>query len=294
MRSLWWAGELPERRCAIALRRLGAEVTVYEAYSDPAGPYGSFVSLAGNGLRALAALGCLPQVQQAGFAVDRQRMWSGSGKLLGDVPRGRRESDSRMSVTIMRRDLVSVLRQEAIRLGARVVLGERVLGERVPDGDDARLADADLIVGADGIWSAIRRAVDPAAPEPGLRRHVHRLRNFRGLGRGGRLVQHDLRPSGAFIYLPAPDGTVWWSAQVAGPVPHSTWPPIGGRRPRDGCWRLRRERGHDPRRQPARIPSHLEPRARPACRPASTTRRMVLVGDAAHPVGAGSGRVDGP
>jgi 2-polyprenyl-6-methoxyphenol hydroxylase-like FAD-dependent oxidoreductase len=68
---------------AIALRRIGAEVDVYEAYEDPAGPVGSFLSLAANGLRGLAALGCLSQVQEAGFPVAWQRMWSGNGKLLG-------------------------------------------------------------------------------------------------------------------------------------------------------------------------------------------------------------------
>ncbi|MFD0890555.1 FAD-dependent oxidoreductase, partial [Streptosporangium algeriense] len=48
---------------ALALRHIGAEVTVYEAYADPAGDVGSFISLAANGLRGLEALGCLPRVQ---------------------------------------------------------------------------------------------------------------------------------------------------------------------------------------------------------------------------------------
>ncbi|MFJ1758510.1 hypothetical protein [Kitasatospora sp. NPDC088134] len=55
---------------------------------DPTGRVGSFLSLAVNGLRALDALGCLDAVRTAGFEVDRQRMWSGRGRLLGDVPRG--------------------------------------------------------------------------------------------------------------------------------------------------------------------------------------------------------------
>src|ERR1700677_2073511 len=85
---------------AIALARIGADVTVYEAYEDPAGPVGSFVSLAVNGLRTLGALGCLEPVQRAGFDVARQRMWSGSGKVLGEVARGRRPEDDLHSVTL--------------------------------------------------------------------------------------------------------------------------------------------------------------------------------------------------
>ncbi|HEX3787209.1 MAG TPA: NAD(P)-binding protein [Pseudonocardiaceae bacterium] len=111
---------------AIALRRIGAEVTVYEAYEDPAGPVGSFLSLATNGLRCLAVLGCLADVQRVGFAVDRQRMWSGRGKLLGDVPRARPAGDPLRSVTLMRGDLVTALRTEALRAGARIVTGRRL------------------------------------------------------------------------------------------------------------------------------------------------------------------------
>jgi len=89
MRAVVTGGGVAGSASAIALARSGADVTVYEAYEDPAGPVGSYVSLAVNGLRALDALGCLPAVQAAGFPVARQRMWSGSGKLLGDVARGR-------------------------------------------------------------------------------------------------------------------------------------------------------------------------------------------------------------
>ena len=116
MRVVIIGGGVAGSAAAVAMRRIGADVTVYEAYRDPAGPYGSFVSLAGNGLRALDALGALAAVQAAGFPVDRQLMWSGSGRLLGDVPRGRRAGDPLRSVTLMRSDLVAALRAEATRL----------------------------------------------------------------------------------------------------------------------------------------------------------------------------------
>src|SRR5271155_1007508 len=106
MRATVIGGGVAGSAAAIALRRFGAEVTVYEAYEDPAGPVGSYVSLAVNGLRALDALGCLAPVQAAGFPVARQRMWSGRGKLLGDVARGRRPEDPLHSVTVMRAGLV--------------------------------------------------------------------------------------------------------------------------------------------------------------------------------------------
>jgi salicylate hydroxylase len=147
MRVVIIGGGVAGSATAVAMRRIGADVTVYEAYRDPAGPYGSFVSLAGNGLRALDSLGALAAVQAAGFPVDRQLMWSGSGRPLGDVPRGRRASDPLRSVTLMRSDLVAALRAVATRSGARIVTGERVLA------DDNRCAEADLVIAADGIRS---------------------------------------------------------------------------------------------------------------------------------------------
>src|SRR5580700_9423049 len=161
MRVVVIGGGVAGSASAIALARVGFEVTVYEAYEDPAGPVGSYVSLAVNGLRALAALGCLEQVQEAGFPVARQLMWSGRGKLLGDVARGRNPQDALHSVTLMRADLVTALREEALRSGARIVTGQRLTGST-----DPLTADADLIVGADGIWSTTRRELDPSAPQP--------------------------------------------------------------------------------------------------------------------------------
>ena len=104
MRVTVVGGGVAGSAAALALSRIGAQVTVYEAYADPAGPVGSYVSLAVNGLRALDALGCLEPVQRAGFPVARQRMWSGRGRLLGDVARGRRPEDPLHSVTLLRAD----------------------------------------------------------------------------------------------------------------------------------------------------------------------------------------------
>src|ERR1700744_6421661 len=101
MRAVVMGGGVAGSASAIALARIGAEVTVYEAYEDPAGPVGSYVSLAVNGLRALDALGCLEPVQHAGFPVAGQLIGAGPGKLLGVVARGRNSGDSLQSVTLM-------------------------------------------------------------------------------------------------------------------------------------------------------------------------------------------------
>ncbi|MBE1532321.1 FAD-dependent oxidoreductase [Actinomadura algeriensis] len=280
MRAVVIGGGVAGSAGAIALARAGADVTVHEAYDDPAGPVGSFVSLAVNGLRALDSLGCLPAVQAAGFAVERQRMWSGRGRLLGDVPRGRRSDDALRSVTITRADLVEVLRREAIRCGARVVTGERVTA------DGPAAAGADIVVGADGIWSAARRTLDPAAPGPAYAGLYSVSGTATAAPDGAHGFNMVMARAGAFIYLPAPDGTVWWSAQVAAPREPSDLAAVGPRELRE----LFRDDApvttvlrHASGVTAATLLHVLAPVAR------RQDGRTVLIGDAAHPVGAGQG-----
>jgi len=283
MRATVVGGGVAGSAAAIALRRIGADVTVYEAYDDPAGPVGSYVSLAVNGLRALDALGCLARVQSAGFPVARQRMWSGNGKLLGDVARGRRPEDPLHSVTIMRADLIGALRAAAEESGARIITGQRL-----DPAADPRATGADLIVGADGIWSVTRPVLDAAAPRPAYA-GLYSVSGTSGslpTGLPGNGFNWVFARHGVFIFLPVPDGTVWWTAQVAAPEP----PPDPSAVGLANLTRL----------------FSTEPQATAVLRAASAVRaanlghvlkpvtrrcrgRFVLIGDAAHPVGAGQG-----
>ncbi|REE73170.1 2-polyprenyl-6-methoxyphenol hydroxylase-like FAD-dependent oxidoreductase [Rhodococcus wratislaviensis] len=280
---------------AIALRRIGSDVAVYETHPDPAGQVGSFLSLASNGLRGLKTLGCLDQVQEAGFAVPTQRMWSGTGRLLAEVPRGRLSGDPLHSTTLMRGSLVEVLRECAEQAGVRIVTGRRLAGaEPAGDGIRAQFADgssarADLLIGADGLWSATRSVLDPGAPRPAY----GGLYSVSGIAAGvpaetGTFNMVFAR-SGAFLHIPAPDGTVWWSAQVADPRPPKLTD-VGEDRWLDRLAELYR---FEPR--PLEIIRATTQLHRPTLMhtlaevPVRHDERIVLVGDAAHPVGAGQG-----
>lgn len=272
--------------CAIALRRIGADVTVYEAYPDNAGTIGGFISLATNGMRGLDAVGCLDAVQAYGIALPLQRMWSSGSRLLGENPRGRRSVDLMHSVTIRRADLLAALRDTAQEAGVRIVTGERVTdatetGDRVRITlDSGNTVDSDLLVGADGIWSTTRTILDPAAPCPDYAGFVTVFGTSATptppgafnmiMGRGG-----------AFAHLDA-GGTTWWMAQVI--EPDLTTVDLA----------LLRDRYRHEQQALAildNVTTTQPPTRDHVLAPVPTWRgnRIVLVGDAAHPVGAGQG-----
>ena len=275
---------------ALALTRLGAEVTVYEAHPDPAGSVGSFLSLAANGLNCLDALGhgLTDTVTTAGFDIPLQRMWSARGKCLGQVPRNRRATDPRPSTTVRRADLVAALREAATAAGAVIETGRRVSD---PEHLRALTREADLVVGADGMWSVTRTRLNPDALAP----RYARLYSVSGTA-AAPAAGIDPEPGvfnmvfsrgGAFIHLTAPDGTIWWNAQVSDRIEPGR--EQLARTTPAGLAAIFRDS-----RQAAAIlaDAAIETRTLTHVLPATPRRhdeRTVLIGDAVHPVGAGQG-----
>ncbi|GAA2361498.1 NAD(P)/FAD-dependent oxidoreductase [Dactylosporangium salmoneum] len=294
MRAMVIGGGVAGATAALALRRIGAEVTVYEAYADPEGDVGAFVSLAANGLRCLDGLGALEAVRAAGHEIERQRMWSAGGMLLGDVARGRREADAVRSVTLMRGRLVAALRDRAAAAGARIVTGERLVSAtEAADGvtaafEGGRAETADLLVAADGIWSTVRGALNPGAPRPqyaGLY-SVSGVSRLDGVEPG--VFNLTFARNGAFIHLAAGD-EVWWSAQIQAPAEPDR------RGAGDAEWLRRTAAAFAQEETPARVIAAATGVHAPVLMhvadpiPAWHGERIVLIGDAAHPVGAGQG-----
>jgi len=281
---------------ALALARTGARVRLSEAYADPGGAVGSYLSLATNGLRALDVLGCLERVQARGFPVARQLMWTGSGRLLGNLPRARTAEDPLHSVTLLRSDLVDELRGAAREAGVELVTGERLT--TAATGPDGRIraeyagglrVDADLLVGADGIWSPVRGLLNPGLDGPQFAGQY----TISGVSVGVAVEPDTFNLAfcrdGAFLWVATPSGEVWWQAQVTSATP----PPRSG--VSDGAWLDRLRTLYQGEPVPVRL-FDAATRVHPVIVnhylgevPTWYGDRMVLVGDAAHPVGAGQG-----
>jgi 2-polyprenyl-6-methoxyphenol hydroxylase-like FAD-dependent oxidoreductase len=220
-RALIIGGGIAGPITGIALRRAGIDAVVCEAYDRSAEDVGAFLTLAVNGLDALAALDLDGLVRDLGIDTPRFAFFSGTGKRLGEIANGPTRPDGTVSQTVKRADLYGALRDEAVRRGVRVEYGKRLVGaEPTSDGgvlarfDDGTTAAGDLLVGADGLRSRTREIIDPAAPSA---RYVGLL-NVGGYAPaagapGSPGVLHMLFGKRAFFgYLTTDDDEVWWFA----------------------------------------------------------------------------------
>jgi len=156
---------------AMALRRAGIEAVVYEAHVPGTGDAGSYLTVATNGLDALRAIDADRRVLAAGFPTPTNVLVSATGRRLGVVSNGGRLADGTVAHTIKRARLYRALHDEAAARGIRIEYGRRLVGADVATGggvtavfEDGTRATGDLLVGADGVHSATRRLLDPAAP----------------------------------------------------------------------------------------------------------------------------------
>jgi FAD-dependent urate hydroxylase len=152
---------------ARALRQVGSEPEVI----DRAAAWevaGTGIYLPANGARALRALGLERAVADRGAEIGRQRVLDPRGRALVDVDLHRFWGDVGPCLALHRAELHQVLREGvAVGLGTGVRALERVDGPVQVTFDDGRQDSYDLVVGADGLRSTVRRlTVDDRPPVP--------------------------------------------------------------------------------------------------------------------------------
>ncbi|MEU7884167.1 FAD-dependent monooxygenase [Microbispora bryophytorum] len=149
---------------ALALRKAGIDATIYEAYPTSAEGVGGSLVLAPNGMAALEIVGVAGAVRAAAQPSTRSVM------TLANRTRLELPSLSQVGPlhAVRRADLYRALHDEAVKQGVNVEYGRRLTGVEgttavFADGSRARF---DVLVGADGIHSTVRRLIDPDAPGP--------------------------------------------------------------------------------------------------------------------------------
>jgi 2-polyprenyl-6-methoxyphenol hydroxylase-like FAD-dependent oxidoreductase len=158
---------------AIQLRKQGIAVTLIEQNPNWA-PDGAGITISGPSLRALREVGVIKEVLAQGGHWQAVDICSPQGEVKMTVPilpaLGAEELPG--AGGIMRPVLADILGHATERAGATVRLGlsfERMTQDA--DGVDVLFTDGsrgryDLVIGADGVHSAVRRVVMPAFPGP--------------------------------------------------------------------------------------------------------------------------------
>ncbi len=147
----------------VGLRRLGARIDLVELASGP-DDAGAGLLLTGNGLRVLDAFGLGAQARAAGRRVDAVCFADASGAELFRLPLGAPWPDFvSLHRARLRRILLDAARPVVPRWGVRIADLEAAA-----NGVDVVLSDGerrrfDLVVGADGVHSALRQALFGAA-----------------------------------------------------------------------------------------------------------------------------------
>jgi 2-polyprenyl-6-methoxyphenol hydroxylase-like FAD-dependent oxidoreductase len=154
-------GGIGELSAAIGLREAGHEVVVLER-APRIDPVGAGITLFANAMRALARLGVREAVAARGAAATRSAILTSAGRELAQVPPDLLEG----TVAIHRADLQAVLVDAAgdVRLGVEVTAVEQDAGAVIVRAESGAEERGDLVVGADGIGSVVRRAIADAPP----------------------------------------------------------------------------------------------------------------------------------
>lgn len=228
MHAIIIGGGLAGPLTALGLEKAGIRSTLYEAYPEGASVgVGAWLTVAVNGLAAMRTLGVADAVMARGFPSRAIELASGTGKLLGTVPIGGELADGTVTHTLKRADLHACLLEAVAARGIPVLYGKR-FASVTPHADDADVrfedgttARGEVVIGADGIWSSVRRAIDPDAKPP----------RYTGLGNIGGFTPASAvaLPRGTyrmifgkrafFGYTTTPEGDTWWFANPPSKAP---------------------------------------------------------------------------
>jgi 2-polyprenyl-6-methoxyphenol hydroxylase-like FAD-dependent oxidoreductase len=227
MKVLIVGGGIAGPVAAMAMQQVGLEARVAEAYPRGDGEIGSYFTITPNGLDALASVSALHCAVESGFSTRRNVMCNAAGKVLGELPLGMPLADGTPALTMKRSRLALRLVEEAERRSIAVDHGRLLTGAiRAGSQIQATYADgatemADVLVGADGVHSVVRRLIDNDAPEG---RYVG-LTNFGGITPGG-VVPVELEAEAWRFWFgrraffgahPTPTGDVVWFVNAPRP-----------------------------------------------------------------------------
>ena len=179
MKVLVIGGGIGGLTMALSLHQVGIPVRVYEAVHEVT-PLGVGINLQPNAVRELEELGLGDGLARVGTATQELCYFNKFGQLIWREPRGRAAGFNWPQYSIHRGFLQVLLAEAArARLGAEnlrtghlfttfVERGDKVVATFVDRHTGVTIAEdeGDILIGADGIHSAVRRQLYPGEGEP--------------------------------------------------------------------------------------------------------------------------------
>ncbi|MFC0432227.1 FAD-dependent monooxygenase [Kutzneria buriramensis] len=284
---------------AMALHKAGMTSTVYEAYPQGGDDVGAFLLVLNNGMDALRAIDAHHAVNNASFRTTHAQHMGPDDTVFTGGPMGTPDPDGPRTLT--RAALYRALQNELLRRGGQIEHGktfvsahETETGGMVATFADGTQAEGDLLIGADGIWSATRRIIAPnASPTHTGSNLVYGYSRDPNIPRVDNTFRLITGSRGRLVYVTSPSGETYWGATIPG-------------NPLDKADTQDQQRwiaelidrfSVDPGKVPLSVVSARQDRvlvlsiyhlASPL--PAWHSGSMVLVGDAAHAVGPSAGQ----
>ena len=222
---------------AILLKRAGIDVAVYEAWPYSTG-IGGGLQIAPNGMHVLAEIGIADDLIRRGAIAESFDFYSRTGSRLGSINRNMKARFGQPAVNMSRAMLNETLVDKAWSSCVELYFEKRLA--RIEDRadrpivatfTDGSIAEADFLIGADGVHSTVRQHVVPGGPKPfdtdlvGFGGFVPRSL-LENAGIGPR-VEATFGQSGFFGYgFSSPDpaqGAMWWSTQPSNGIDAATF-----------------------------------------------------------------------
>jgi len=205
---------------ALLCARAGARVTLFEQALEPRAA-GAGILLQPNGLAVLYGLDLDERLQRRGARLARLRLADAGGATILDVPVPRFADGLDHALVVRRSELLAALIDLVVAeprvdccFGTEIyeVSADGSVTHRTPDGP--RRVGADLVVGADGVHSRVRK-------QSRVRTHVsHGFRYVRGLGPEMALeaMTEYWTGLGIFGLAPVDHGTYFYASTHAEPL----------------------------------------------------------------------------
>ncbi len=213
---------------ALALQKIGIQSAIYEAREEPGDAEGAFLGISPNGLNVLKQYLALDEIL-TDYTPGKIRFFNARNKSIGVIDNaGQLSRYGSQTVQFKRGLLNGALRRAARQAGIPIEFGKRLVavGQRREYGAvsasfaDGSVEEGDLLIGCDGIHSAVRREVFPQAAQP----------EYTGLLSTGGFTRLDdftlsadairmtFGQRGFFAYAVSTRGEIWWFNNIAQPT----------------------------------------------------------------------------